>query len=229
MEGGPWVRREFRPGAQLVGGGGARFRLPFGVMTRRGGERPPGPLAPVEGAEPGEAHERAVIEEDPRVQIGPAPAPLERHAFTQRVDVAVHRMGERLGADVHRHHTAPELRWDLAYQPLDKRTELIQPHGPATPGWNAACGMRNRSPPFHSALRTPHSALTPQALRQILGEPVGGDANLFERVPVPHGHATVLRGLAVDGDAERRAGLVLATVAATDRAAVVVERVVVLA
>src|SRR3989442_1206801 len=160
-------------------------------MLRLVDARLQGLLARAEGAEPAEANDGAVIEEDPRVQIGPAPAPLERHAFTQRVDVAVHRMGERLGADVHRHHTAPELRWDLAYQPLDKRTELIQPHGPATPVWNAECGMRNRSPPFHSALRTPHSALTPQALRQILGEPVGGDANLFERVPVPHGSPSI--------------------------------------
>src|SRR2546427_715554 len=85
-------------------------------------ERPRAPCPRVKATERGGNTKGAVIEEDRRVQIGPAPAPLERHAFTQRVDVAVHRMGERLGADVHRHHTAPELRWDLAYQPLDKRT-----------------------------------------------------------------------------------------------------------
>src|ERR1041385_2681562 len=137
-------------------------------------------------------------------------------------------MWEGLGADVYRHHPACEFRWDLALQSRDERSELIQPHKPA-PVRNAEFGMRNRCPPFHSAFRTPHSALAPQALRQIFGEPVGGEANLFEGVPIPHRHGTVLRGLTIDRDAVRRAGLVLAAIAAPDRAAVVVERVVVLA
>src|SRR5438309_2236085 len=136
-------------------------------------------------------------------------------------------MGEGLGADVHRHHPACEFRWDLALQSRDERSELIQPHNP-TPVRNAEFGVRNRRPPFHSAFRTPHSTLTLQALREVFGQPVGGEANLFQRVPVAHCHGAVLRGLTVDGDAERRAGLVLAAIAATDRAAVVVERVVVL-
>src|SRR2546427_11992548 len=67
---------------------------PFQVVTQLVGERFPGFLAPVEVAQPGKAHERAMVEDDPRVQIGPAAAPLERHALTQGVDVAVHRMGE---------------------------------------------------------------------------------------------------------------------------------------
>src|SRR5437016_13632814 len=108
-------------------------------------------------------------------------------------------MGEGLGADVHRHHRACEFRWDLALQTRDERSELIEPHNP-----------------------TP--ALTLQALREVFGQLVGGEANLFQRVPVTHRHGAVLRGLTVDSDAERRAGLVLAAIAATDRAAVVVER-----
>src|SRR5438034_11841239 len=60
-------------------------------------------------------------------------------------------------------------------------------------------------------------ASAPQALRQIFGELVGRDANLLECVPIAHRHGAVLRGLTVDRDAERRAGLVLAAIAATDR------------
>src|SRR2546430_8844071 len=93
---------------------------------------------------------------------------------------------------------------------------------------NSECGIDVRTSIPHSAFRTPHSALTLQALRQIFGELVGRDANLLECVPVAHRHGAVLRGLTADGDAERRAGLVLAAIAATDRAAVVVEGVVVL-
>src|SRR6266496_1405858 len=153
---------------------------PLEVMTQLVGERFPGFLAPVEVAQPGKARERAVVEDDPRVEIGPAAAPLERHALTQGVDLAVHRMWEGLGADVHRHHPACEFRWDLALQSRDERSELIQPHNP-TP-------VRNRRPPFHSAFRTPHSALTLQALRDVFGQLVGGEANLFQRVPVAHRH-----------------------------------------
>src|SRR6266545_5897045 len=42
------------------------------------------------------------------------------------------------------------------------------------------------------------------------------DADLVARVPVPHGGRLVLLGLAVDGDAERRARLVHAGVALAD-------------
>src|SRR5207248_5871203 len=45
-------------------------------------------------------------------------------------------------------------------------------------------------------------------LRHVPGEPIGGDAHLLERVAVAHRHAPILGGLSVDGDAERRAGLV---------------------
>src|SRR6266700_3593694 len=144
--GGPVIRRER-----------IHVRTPLEVMTQLVGERFPGFLAPVEVAQPGKARERAVVEDDPRVEIGPAAAPLERHALTQGVDVAVDRMGEGLGADVHRHHPAREFRWDLALQSRDERSELIQPHNP-TPVRIVDCGVRNRRPPFHSAFRTPHSA-----------------------------------------------------------------------
>src|SRR5213592_2421209 len=113
------VPREVLLGDPVVCGKGVHVRTPFEVMTQLVGERLPGLLAPVEVAEPGEARERAVMEDDPRVQIGPAPAPLERHALTQRVDVAVHRMGERLVADVHCHHPAEVLGRNVLEKALD--------------------------------------------------------------------------------------------------------------
>src|SRR6185436_9537062 len=50
-----------------------------------------------------------------------------------------------------------------------------------------------------------------------------------ERVAIADRDGLVLRGLAIDRDAERRAGLVLTTVTAADRSAVVVEHIEVLA
>src|SRR3989475_3026814 len=101
--------------------------------------------------------------------------------------------------------------------------------------WNAECGieMGGRSPsdahPYtpQSARRIPHYPfrLPLQPLRQVVHEPLGRDAHLLQRITVPHRDGAVLRGLAVDRDAERRSGLVLATVAAADRAAVVVEEI----
>src|SRR2546426_6503735 len=76
----------------------------------------------------------------------------------------------------------------------------------------------------HSPRRSA-SELVPEELHQA----VGSHPDLLQRVPVPHRDRAVLRGLAVDRDAERRSGLVLAAVAAPDRAAVIVEGVAVLA
>src|SRR5437667_11947461 len=110
-------------------------------------------------------------------------------------------------------------------------------HPAAQPRPNAERGSGNAEPALGILFRVPRSAFyvprsalasAPQALRQIFGELVGRDANLLECVPIAHRHGAVLRGLTVDRDAERRAGLVLAAIAATDRAAVVVEGVVVL-
>src|SRR6266702_812280 len=67
------------------------------------------------------------------------------------------------------------------------------------------------------------NALPLELVRQIPHEPLRRDAVLLERVAVTNGDRAVLGGLAVDRDAERSAGLVLAPVAAADRAAVVVE------
>src|SRR5258707_3513500 len=52
-----------------------------------------------------------------------------------------------------------------------------------------------------------------------------GDAHLLQRVAVADGDRLILRRLAVDRDTEGRAGLVLAAIAAADRAAVVLEHV----
>src|SRR5579864_8913237 len=63
-----------------------------------------------------------------------------------------------------------------------------------------------------------------EAARELAGEPVDRQALLGERVAVAHGHGAVLERPVVHGDAPGRADLVLAAVAAPDRAAVVVFR-----
>ena len=59
----------------------------------------------------------------------------------------------------------------------------------------------------------------------MLDQAVRRDTNLLQGIPVPDGDGLILRGLAVDGDAERRPRFVLAAVATADRATVVVEDV----
>src|SRR2546423_10903457 len=63
-------------------------------------------------------------------------------------------------------------------------------------------------------------------LGELLGQPIGEaldrHPNLLEGVAVTKRDGVVLAGLAVDRDPPRRADLVLATVAAADRAALVV-------
>src|SRR5215468_8464649 len=60
-----------------------------------------------------------------------------------------------------------------------------------------------------------------QAFGKIRLEAVDGDPVLAHRVALPHRHRLVVQGIEVDRDAERRADLVLAAVAAADRAGVV--------
>src|SRR5690606_37591004 len=67
--------------------------------------------------------------------------------------------------------------------------------------------------------RLPGLAEAPLQLRPDL---LGRQAELLERVAVAAGHRAVLHRLVVDGDAPRRADLVLAAVALADRAARVV-------
>src|SRR6478736_1510952 len=57
---------------------------------------------------------------------------------------------------------------------------------------------------------------------QAVGQPVGRDSHLFEAVAVAQRHGAVLQRLAVDSDSPGGADLVLAPVAAPDRAALVV-------
>ena len=78
------------------------------------GERVPGFLVPVEVAQTRQARERAMIEDDPRVQISPAAAPLERHALTEGVDVAAQGMWQGLGTHVDRHDSIAKLRGHVA-------------------------------------------------------------------------------------------------------------------
>src|SRR2546427_4284267 len=72
-----FVPREVLLGSPAVRAEGIQVRTPFEVMPQLVGERLPGLLAPVEVAEPCEARERAVIEENARMEISPAAAPFE--------------------------------------------------------------------------------------------------------------------------------------------------------
>src|SRR5213595_2416464 len=58
---------------------------------------------------------------------------------------------------------------------------------------------------------------TPQLFRQVRHQPIRRNAILLQRIAIPHRHRAILRRLPVDGDAEGRACLVLAAVAAADR------------
>src|SRR5439155_6092428 len=93
--------------------------------------------------------------------------------------------------------------------------------------------VRRGGPPSVAARRAARSnraaRLPLQPLRDVVHEPVGRYAHLLQRIPVPYRDGTVLRRLPVDRDAEWRSGLVLAAVAAPDRATVVVEGVAVVA
>src|SRR5882724_279672 len=126
-------------------------------MTQLVGEGFPGLLAPVEIAEPGEARERAIIEDDPRVQVDPAVAPLERHALAESVDITVHWMRHSLGADIDGDDAVVKLRGHLTGETVDHYTEIIKAH------WGAAQGR--------SML---HPYISPSASvrdRQTIGQP----------------------------------------------------------
>ena len=60
-----------------------------------------------------------------------------------------------------------------------------------------------------------------QAVGQVADQGVDADALLRHAVAVANRHGLVFQGVEVDGDAERRADLVLAAVAAADRLGVV--------
>src|SRR6476469_2914085 len=81
--------------------------------------------------------------------------------------------------------------------------------------------------------RAPGLTAATSAADEAAGEPaldlVEGDALLAHRVALADRHGVVLEGVEVDGDAERSAELVLAVVAAADRAGVVEVDVPVLA
>src|SRR2546426_1234799 len=196
------------------------------MVTQLVGERLPRVLAPLVVAPPGERREGAVVEDDAGLEIGAVAAPFERNALAQGVDVAPNGVGHGLGAHFHRHDPVEICRRHLLQEPLDELLEIIEPHKryvgsgewyPTVCTPPTACIDRYHSP------RRSASELVPEELHQA----VGSHPDLLQRIPVPHRDRAVLRGLAVDRDAERRSGLVLAAVAAADRAAVVVERIAV--
>ena len=67
--------------------------------------------------------------------------------------------------------------------------------------------------------------LRAQPLSQFLHDAIQGHAPLLGGITLAQGHRLVLERLPVDGEAERRAGLVLAAIAAADGPLVVVEDV----
>src|SRR5207245_3170036 len=75
----------------------------------------------------------------------------------------------------------------------------------------------------------PATCLPLELLSEITHQAIQRDTILLQGVTIPHRHRAVLRRLAVDRDAEGRPGLVLPAIAPPDRAAIVVEHVVVLA
>lgn len=60
-----------------------------------------------------------------------------------------------------------------------------------------------------------------QALREVTLDLIQAHALLRHRVALTHGDCLILESVEVDGDAERRSDLVLATVATADRTRVV--------
>src|SRR5512144_2234372 len=215
------------PGEILLRGPVVRFErgdvgLPLEVMAQLVGQRLPGLLAPVEIAEAGERLERSVIENDTGLQAGAGAAPLERDTLAQRVDVATQRMRDGLGADLDLHDPALELRRTVRLQPPHQCAEVIQSHSSPPPHSGlriANCGLCDRPPPCQSAIPNPQSAIvSPSDLRaQVIDQSIRRHTLLQQRVAIAHGDGLVLGGLAVDRDAERRAGLVLPAVAAADR------------
>src|SRR3954449_2510573 len=60
-----------------------------------------------------------------------------------------------------------------------------------------------------------------EAILEVALDRVEADPLLAHRVPLAHGHRVVLEGVEVDGEAERRADLVLTPVPPADRPGVV--------
>src|SRR5439155_14526203 len=120
-----------RPVVRLEAG---YVRAPFEVVAQVVRERLPSLGAPVEVAEPRQGRERAVIQDGPRLQIGPVAAPFERDALTQRVDVAAARMRHDLGSHFDCHYTVRELCGHLAGETVDHHAKVIEPHPFPFPG-----------------------------------------------------------------------------------------------
>src|SRR3954452_21778862 len=91
---------------------------------------------------------------------------------------------------------------------------MISRAGELRTGW--PCTQRSRVSPGEST----------DTLAEVGPDRVLADARLLHGVALADGDRAVLHGLAVHGDAERRARLVLAAVAPPDRARLVVEAAV---
>src|SRR5512142_2786339 len=94
--------------------------------------------------------------------------------------------------------------------------------GASTTGGSATTRSERRSGAAARAVMPARLRSAPrQPGRQVGLDVVDADALLRHRVALPDGDRVVVEGLEVDGDAERRADLVLAPVATADRLRVV--------
>src|SRR2546428_1551733 len=224
----PLLAREILLRRPIVGLERTGVRAQFEMVAQLVGERLPRLLAPIEATHPGQRREGAVVEHDAGLEVGAVATPFERNALAQRVDVAPNRVRHGLGAHLDHHHPIEVRRRDLPQEPLDELPEVIEPHRQYVGSGTRRCAPRPR---LASTGTTPHSPRrsAPELVPEELHQAVGSHSDLRERIPVPYRDGAVLRRLPVDRDAEWRSGLVLAAVAAPDRATVVVEGVAVVA
>src|SRR6478735_1307357 len=97
----------------------------------------------------------------------------------------------------------------------ERRANRLRPAGARHNGpWREGTGVAS------TQFRAPPRLGEPGG--QAVGQPVGRDSHLFEAVAVAQRHGAVLQRLAVDSDSPGGADLILAPVAAPDRAALVV-------
>src|SRR4051812_38381928 len=103
------MRAEFEMMAQLVRQGLPRLATP---IERRIAAR--------------ERLKRSVEQHDARLQIGSVAAPVERHAFAERVDAAVHGVWDGLGTHFDIGDAARELRGDFVLQTIDQGPKFFE-------------------------------------------------------------------------------------------------------
>src|SRR5690606_20601713 len=124
---------------------------------------------------------RAMVEHDPALLLLTAGPGIDRYAFAQRKDSFPSWMWHRSRRHGHFGNPFEEVRRDLPGEPAHHRLEILEPHGPTSGG--------------EGGLEMPLQL-------------VDGHAILLHRIAMPHGDGVRGERVPIDGDAERRAGLV---------------------